>query len=56
MTARAQDGLDLDWAEAAKPDQTLVVYMGLKVLGTVCERLIAAGADAETPAAAVSPG
>lgn len=54
VTARAQDGLDLDWSEAAKPDQTLVVYMGLKVLATVCEHLVSAGADAETPAAAIS--
>ena len=54
VTARAQDGLDLDWSEAAKPDQTLVVYMGLKVLAAVCEHLVSAGADAETPAAAIS--
>ena len=54
VTARAHGRLDLDWTEAAKQDQTLVVYMGLKVLASVCERLVAAGADAETPAAAVS--
>ena len=54
VTARAQGGLDLDWTEAAKLDQTLVVYMGLKVLGTVCEHLVMSGADAQTPAAAVS--
>lgn len=54
VTARAQGGLDLDWSEAARPRQTLVVYMGLKVLGAVCDQLVAAGADAQTNAAAVS--
>lgn len=54
VTARARDGLDLDWSEAADPDQTLVVYMGLKILDAVCGHLVSAGADTETPAAAVS--
>ncbi len=54
VTARAKGGVDPDWTETTQRDQTLVVYMGLKVLGTVCEHLVKAGADAQTPAAAVS--
>lgn len=50
------DEFNLDWPELAKPDQTLVVYMGLGPLARLCERLVAHGADPDTPAAAISRG
>jgi len=53
VTAQAEGGLDLDWAEMAKPDQTLVVYMGLGALKAVCERLVEAGASPTMPATAI---
>ena len=55
LTARLQDGaINADWPELAKPDQTLVVYMGLAAVEVLCERLRAAGAPPTTPAAVVS--
>ena len=54
VTAQVHRDADPDWPELAKPDQTLVVYMGLGALDRLCDRLISAGADAATPAAAIS--
>ena len=54
VTAQVHRDADPDWPELAKPDQTLVVYMGLGALDGLCDRLISAGADAATPAAAIS--
>lgn len=48
--------LDLDWARLADPDATLVIYMGLANIGEISTRLIAAGLDGGTPAAAVAQG
>lgn len=45
--------LDLDWAQLARPNQTLVVYMGVAALALICERLIAHGQAPHTPAALV---
>ena len=45
--------LNLDWARLARPNQTLVVYMGLATLPLICERLIAHGQAPHTPAALV---
>jgi uroporphyrin-III C-methyltransferase len=41
---------DLDWTALARPNQTVVVYMGLSTAGLIAERLIAAGRDPATPA------
>ncbi len=41
---------DLDWASLARPNQTVVIYMGLSTAGLIAERLAAAGRDAATPA------
>jgi uroporphyrin-III C-methyltransferase len=41
---------DLDWASLARPNQTVVVYMGLSTAATIAGRLIAAGRAASTPA------
>ena len=41
---------DLDWAALAKPNQTVVVYMGLSMAAPIAARLMAAGRDGATPA------
>ncbi len=51
-----KDGGELNWRALAEPRQTLVVYMGLHALGSICERLINAGLPAATPAALVQDG
>ena len=53
---RASDRTNLDWPELAKPDQTLVIYMGLGGLENICEQLIANGMDPLTPAALIVRG
>ncbi|HOM12651.1 MAG TPA: uroporphyrinogen-III C-methyltransferase [Rubrivivax sp.] len=59
VTGHLRDGaegthtLDLDWAQLARPNQTLVVYMGVAALALICERLIAHGQAPHTPAALV---
>ena len=50
------DAVNLDWPELAKPDQTLVVYMGLAGLRQLTARLIEHGMDPETPSATISRG
>ena len=41
---------DLDWAALAKPNQTVVVYMGLSMAAPIAARLMVAGRDGATPA------
>lgn len=41
---------DLDWAALARPNQTVVVYMGVSTAGLIAERLTAAGRAGSTPA------
>jgi uroporphyrin-III C-methyltransferase len=40
---------DLDWAFLAKPNHTVVVYMGLSTAPSIAARLTAAGRAAQTP-------
>jgi uroporphyrin-III C-methyltransferase len=47
------DTVDLDWAALARPRQTVVIYMGLGALDIICERMIAHGLPAHTPAAVI---
>lgn len=47
---------DLNFDELVHPNQTIVFYMGLHTLSTLCEQLIAHGKPATTPAAIVSNG
>jgi uroporphyrin-III C-methyltransferase/precorrin-2 dehydrogenase/sirohydrochlorin ferrochelatase/uroporphyrin-III C-methyltransferase len=48
--------LNIDWDKVADPDCTLVVYMGLANLQTICAELVRAGLSPSTPAAAVHGG
>jgi uroporphyrin-III C-methyltransferase / precorrin-2 dehydrogenase / sirohydrochlorin ferrochelatase len=57
VTGHTKDGEpDLDWPTLARPDQTLVVYMGIKALGCLCRRLVEHGLPATTPAALIENG
>lgn len=57
VTGHLKNGTcDLPWNELVHPGQTLVIYMGLTGLPHICERLIAAGMDAQTPVALVEKG
>lgn len=46
----------LDFASLAKPNQVVVVYMGLKNIGKICAALMAAGAPPTRPIAAIANG
>lgn len=43
----------LDWEALARPRQTVVIYMGVGTLPTICAQLIAHGLPARTPAALI---
>jgi uroporphyrinogen III methyltransferase/synthase len=51
-----KDSSALDWDALARFPGTLVLYMGMKRLGEIGERLIASGRDGDEPAAAVERG
>ena len=53
---RKADGDTLNWPALAAPQQTVVFYMGLHCVETICEQLIAHGRAASTPAALVEKG
>ena len=53
---RNESELDLDWQGLADSRTTLVLYMGLANLPTICRNLLAAGMDPATPSAAISNG
>src|SRR5579864_9223777 len=44
---------DLDWESLARPNQTVVIYMGVSTAAKLAERLIGAGRAAATPALVV---
>lgn len=50
------DSADLPWPDLVAPGQTLVFYMGLVGLPTICAQLIAHGKNPATPAALVQQG
>lgn len=57
VTGHLKDGsCDLDWPALARPRQTVVIYMGLSGLATICARLIEHGLPASWPAAVVAHG
>jgi len=58
VTGHRREGVDdgqdeLDWPALARPDQTVVVYMGVGTLARTARQLIAHGRAADTPAAIV---
>ncbi len=53
---RDGQGLDMDWAMLARPRQTVVLYMGVNNLPEICRQLMAHGAPATRPIAAVQHG
>ncbi len=53
---RRNDVVDLDWANLAAVNETLVIYMGLLGLETICGQLVAHGMDPELPCALVQQG
>ncbi len=57
VTGHLKDGtMNLDWEQLARPKQTVVVYMGLHGLDTLCSKLIEHGLPNTTPIAIVQQG
>jgi len=57
LTGHLREGSpQLDWKHIAKEQQTLVFYMGLVGLNTICQQLVANGMDADTPIALIQQG
>jgi uroporphyrin-III C-methyltransferase / precorrin-2 dehydrogenase / sirohydrochlorin ferrochelatase len=57
VTGHLKDGTaNLDWDALVRPNQTVVIYMGLLGLPILCAQLIAHGLTADTPAAIVQQG
>ncbi len=57
VTGHLKDGsCNLDWVALARPRQTVVIYMGLSGLPTICAELMAHGLPADWPAAVVAHG
>ncbi|WP_347989355.1 siroheme synthase CysG [Methylomonas sp. AM2-LC] len=57
VTGHLKDGtVNLDWPQLARPNQTVVIYMGLVGLETICQELIAHGCPAELPIAIIQQG
>jgi uroporphyrin-III C-methyltransferase / precorrin-2 dehydrogenase / sirohydrochlorin ferrochelatase len=48
--------VDLDWPALIRPGHTVVVYMGIKALGSLCSQLVGHGRAPDTPAAVVENG
>lgn len=57
VTGHLKDGtMNLDWDALSRPKQTVVVYMGLHGLETLCRELIAHNMPSDTPIAIVQQG
>lgn len=57
VTGHLKDGtMNLDWDALARPKQTVVVYMGLHGLNTLCAELVAHSMPVTTPIAIVQQG
>ncbi len=57
VTGHLKDNtMDLDWDMLCRPQQTVVIYMGLKGLVTLCREMVAHGLSPDTPAAVVQQG
>jgi uroporphyrin-III C-methyltransferase / precorrin-2 dehydrogenase / sirohydrochlorin ferrochelatase len=57
VTGHPKNGqVDLAWKELSHANETVVFYMGLGGLASICQQLVAHGRDAATPVAIVSKG
>lgn len=57
VTGHLKDNtIDLDWPYLARPNQTIVIYMGLLGLPVLCQQLITHGLPNTTPAAIIQQG
>ena len=57
VTGHPKDGeVDLPWRELTHANETIVFYMGLGGLTSICTQLIRHGREAATPVAIVSKG
>jgi siroheme synthase len=57
VTGHLRDGtVNLDWPALARPNQTVVFYMGIGGIGEICRQMIAHGLPASQPAAVVQNG
>ncbi len=57
LTGHLKEGsLDLDWPSLVREQETLVFYMGLMGLETICEKLIEYGMDSQMPIAVIQQG
>jgi uroporphyrin-III C-methyltransferase/precorrin-2 dehydrogenase/sirohydrochlorin ferrochelatase len=57
VTGHLKDNsINLNWAQLAAPNQTIVIYMGLVGLEKICQSLIAHGSPKDLPAALVQQG
>ena len=57
VTGHLKDGsVDLNWDALCHPGQTVVVYMGLTGLGSICREMIRHGLKGTTPAALIQQG
>jgi uroporphyrin-III C-methyltransferase/precorrin-2 dehydrogenase/sirohydrochlorin ferrochelatase len=57
VTGHLKDGNpELEWPMLVRPQQTVVIYMGLSALPEICRQLIAHGAPATRPIALVQHG
>jgi len=57
VTGHLQDGtVNLNWKGLVQPNQTVVFYMGLQGVQTICRELVAHGMPETTPAALVQQG
>lgn len=56
-TGFLKDGLlELDWPMLARPNQTLVIYMGISRLREICAALVSHGLSPDTPAGVIERG
>ena len=57
VTGHLRDNsINLDWEGLVRPDQTIVIYMGLHGLDILCQELVAHGLPGHMPAAIVQQG
>ena len=57
VTGRRKIGEEtLDWDSLVRPNQTVVIYMGLAGLDTICDGLLRHGMSPRTPAALIEQG